>query len=73
MPDTLTGEQCAQARKLLGWDMRALRERSMVSLDAISRLERNEGRLQGRTLRDLRVAFEAAGIEFKNSTVRLLP
>ena len=60
MPDTLTGEQCAQARKLLGWDMRALRECSMVSLDAISRLERSEGRLQGRTLRDLRVAFEAA-------------
>ena len=53
--------------------MRALRERSMVSLDAISRLERNEGRLQGRTLRDLRVAFEAAGIVFQNHNVWLPP
>ena len=73
MPDTLTGEQCAQARNLLRWDMRALRELSSVSMDAISRLERGEGRLQARTLRDLRTTFEAAGIEFRNGTVRLLP
>jgi transcriptional regulator with XRE-family HTH domain len=56
--DVLTSAQCRQARKLLGWQMRDLRAKSQVSIDAISRLERGEGRLQSRTLRDLRVAFE---------------
>ena len=69
--DVLTSAQCRQARKLLGWQMRDLRAKSQVSIDAISRLERGEGRLESRTLRDLRVAVEVAGVDFRNGKVRL--
>jgi transcriptional regulator with XRE-family HTH domain len=69
--DTLTSDQCRKARKLLGWQMRELWSRSRISIDAISRLERGEGGHQARTLRDLRAAFEAAGVIFQKSRVSL--
>ena len=64
MPHDLIGVDCKAARKLLGWQMRDLWARSQVSIDSISRLERGEGHLQPRRLRDLRAAFEIAGITF---------
>jgi transcriptional regulator with XRE-family HTH domain len=69
--DGLTSDQCRQARTLLGWQMRDLRAKSLVSIDAISRLERGEGNLQPRTLRDLRAALETAGIVFDQDKIRL--
>jgi transcriptional regulator with XRE-family HTH domain len=71
MKDILTSAQCRQARKLLGWPMRDLRAKSKISVDTISRLERGVGPFYYRTLRDLRAAFEAAGINFEKSQVRL--
>jgi transcriptional regulator with XRE-family HTH domain len=67
----LTSAQCRQARTLLGWKMRDLRAKALVSIDAISRLERDEGDLRARTLRDLRAAFEAAGIRFEKGKASL--
>ena len=69
---TLTNHQCLEARKLLGWSLRNLSAQCMVSIDAISRLERNEGEHQPRTIRDIRAAFEAAGISFSNGSARLI-
>jgi transcriptional regulator with XRE-family HTH domain len=71
MKDILTSAQCRQARKLLGWSMRDLRTESKITVDTISRLERSAGPFYYRTLRDLRAAFEAAGINFEKGQVRL--
>jgi transcriptional regulator with XRE-family HTH domain len=70
MKDILTSAQCRQARKLLGWSMRDLRAKSEISVDTISRLERGSGPSYYRTRRDLRAAFEAAGINFEKGQVR---
>jgi transcriptional regulator with XRE-family HTH domain len=67
----LSSEECLQARVLLGWTLRDLREQSQVSIDAILQLERGEVGAQPGTLRDLRAAFEAAGITFTQTGVRL--
>ena len=72
MAHILTGPQCLKARKLLGWSMRDLRAHSKVSIDAISRLERGAAPLRARTLDDLRAAFEAAGIRFRNGRAALI-
>ena len=69
--DVLTSAQCRQARKLLGWSMRDLRAESTITVDSISRLERGAGPIRYRTLRDLRAAFETAGINFEKSHVHL--
>lgn len=66
-----TSAECLQTRKLLGWSIRDLRSHSLVSIDSISRHERGEGTAQPRTLRDLRLAFESAGIVFTGRVVRL--
>ena len=51
--------------------MHDLQAKSLVSKDSISRLERGQCDAQPRTLRDLRVAFEAAGIKFENGKASL--
>jgi len=38
--DVLTSAQCRRARKLLGWSIRDLWAKSMVSIGSISRVER---------------------------------
>jgi transcriptional regulator with XRE-family HTH domain len=51
------------ARTAMGWGVRDLARAAHVSPDTISRFERGEI-LRDRTLTAMRVAFEAAGIEF---------
>jgi DNA-binding XRE family transcriptional regulator len=55
--------QCKMARAALGWGVRKLAETAGVSTQTITRLERGE-QLRDRTTETLKVAFEAAGIEF---------
>jgi len=55
---------------LLGWSAREAAERSGLSLPTIQRLEKEAGvspTAQGRTLNDLKRAFEEAGVEFTGS------
>jgi transcriptional regulator with XRE-family HTH domain len=67
----LSYTECLQARALLSWTVRDLEKASQVSIDSISRLERSEGYDHPRILRDLRAAFEASGITFTETGLRL--
>ncbi len=62
----ITASQIRAARALLDWTARDLAVKSAVSLATIQRLERQTGipASHGRTLADLKRAFEEAGIEF---------
>lgn len=64
----LTSEQVRAARAMLRWEQRQLADASGVSLPTIKRLEGKPGPLaaQGRTILDIQLALEAAGIEFLN-------
>ena len=55
--------QCKMARVALGWGIRDLAKAAKVSPDTVSRLERGEI-LKERTIDALRLAFEAAGVQF---------
>ena len=55
--------QCRMARAALGWGTRDLARNANVSPDTVARFERGEN-LKSTTVATLRVAFEAAGIEF---------
>ncbi|WP_248310846.1 helix-turn-helix domain-containing protein [Bosea vaviloviae] len=55
--------QCKMARAALGIGVRELAEQAKVSPDTIARLERGE-ELRERTVDAIRVALEAAGVEF---------
>jgi predicted transcriptional regulator len=63
---SITSEQVRAARALLRWEQRDLAEVSGVSLPSVKRLETQPGTLaaQERTVKALRKALEAAGIEF---------
>ncbi len=56
------------ARALLAWSQETLAERSGVSIPTIKRLEAEDGALGGRaeTSEKIRIALQAAGIEFTN-------
>jgi len=58
--------QLKAARALVGWSQERLAEIAKVSIPTIKRLEAQEGLLGGRneTGRKIRLALEAAGIEF---------
>lgn len=62
----LTSAQIRAARALLDWQMKQLAEASGVSAATIQRIERQSGipSTHGRTLLDLKRAFEEAGVEF---------
>ncbi len=51
------------ARAALGWGIRDLASAAKVSPDTVARLERGDS-LYVRTVAAIRVAFEAAGVEF---------
>ena len=55
--------QCKMARVALGWGTRDLARNADVSPDTIARLERGE-QLRSSTVSAIRLALEAAGIEF---------
>lgn len=58
--------QIKAARALLSWSQEDLAKAAAVSIPTVKRLESGDGELGGRseTVRKLRTAFEAAGIEF---------
>ena len=62
----MTSEQVRAGRALLRWDQRELARMSRVPLQTIKRLETIPGPLAARegTIDALKVAFEAAGVEF---------
>lgn len=62
----LTSEQLRAARALLRWEQADLAAASSVSLPTVKRLEAKPGDLQAyaSTIKMLRQALEAAGIEF---------
>lgn len=51
------------ARVALGWGVRDLAKNAQVSTQTISRLERGD-QLKSNTVKEIRRAFELAGIEF---------
>jgi transcriptional regulator with XRE-family HTH domain len=55
--------QSKMARVALGWGTRDLARNADVSPDTVARLERGE-QLKSSTIDAIRLAFEAAGIEF---------
>jgi predicted transcriptional regulator len=61
-----TIRQVKAARALLGWSQSDLARHSGISEPTIARLESTEGELGGRgeTVRKIRAALEANGIEF---------
>ncbi|MEA2876072.1 MAG: hypothetical protein QOF14_1268 [Hyphomicrobiales bacterium] len=60
--------QCRAARALLDWTQKDLAEASKVGMKTIADYERGASTPYERTVRDLREAFKAAGIEFTNGT-----
>ena len=60
--------QVKAARALLGWSQDQLAEYSCVSVQTLKRLEALDGMLGGRdtTVQNIRLTFEASGIEFLN-------
>jgi transcriptional regulator with XRE-family HTH domain len=63
---TLSTDLCRAARGLLHWTQTDLKIASGVATKTIADYERGARTPYDRTLRDLREAFEAAGIEFTN-------
>ena len=57
--------QCRAARALIGWSQDDLARESGVTKKSIADFERGAvAKPQPRTMRDLRAAFEGAGLEF---------
>ena len=73
---TITSKQCRAARELLGWTQGDLQKKSKLGIETIGNFERGIGNQTGRTLDDIKRAFEGAGIEFiddqKGKGVKLL-
>lgn len=64
MTDSITSRQCRSARAWLGWTLDDLVQASAVSKATLVAFEQGKRLLQERTARDIRRAFEDAGIEF---------
>jgi transcriptional regulator with XRE-family HTH domain len=62
----LTSGQCRAARALLEWSQDHLAEMAEVSPTTIANFETNKSAPLRSTLKAIRQAFEAAGIEFTN-------
>ena len=59
----LTPVQCKMARAAVGWGVRDLATNASLSTNTVARFERGED-LKPSTLAAIRVALEAAGVEF---------
>jgi transcriptional regulator with XRE-family HTH domain len=64
----LTAAQCEAARGLLGWSQKKLSKEAFVALPKISAFESGLRSLYPQTLRDLKDALRAAGVEFVSAT-----
>jgi transcriptional regulator with XRE-family HTH domain len=78
MPEkpSIAPAQCRAARGLLDWSQTRLSKESGVGEKTIVDFEQGKRKPFARTIRDLREAFEAAGVEFTNGTapgLRLAP
>jgi len=62
----ITSNQCKAARDLLGWKQSDLSEKSSIGESTIADFERGAREPAVRTLRDIKGAFEDAGIKFIN-------
>ena len=63
---TISSAQCRAARGLLDWSQERLGEESGVAPKTIVDFEQGKRSPYPRTVRDLRAALEAAGVEFTN-------
>ncbi|SDG43249.1 Helix-turn-helix [Limimonas halophila] len=61
---TITPGQCRAARGFLDWSRDQLAKAANVGVATIADFERGKRQPYERTLRDIRAAFEAEGIEF---------
>ena len=61
----LTGRQCAEARKLLGWSRRELAEFALVAERTVDALEDGRSDPHPRAVENVRIALEAAGLDFR--------
>lgn len=59
----ITREQLKAARAILGWGVRELAPKAGMTANTLSRFE-NGGKARADTLRRIRAALEAEGIEF---------
>jgi predicted transcriptional regulator len=60
----ITPRQIRAARALLGWSQQQLADKAIVSLNAITRLERGDVDPRLSTVSSIQRALEKAGIEF---------
>ena len=62
----ISTRQIKAARALLGWSQSDLAKRSGISEPTVARLEAIDGELGGRkgTVKKIRMAIEAAGVDF---------
>ena len=58
--------QCKAARDLLGWKQSDLSKKSSIGESTIADFERGAREPAVRTIRDIKAAFEEAGIKFIN-------
>jgi transcriptional regulator with XRE-family HTH domain len=63
---TITGVQLKAARELIGLSQLALAVQFQLGLGAVIEFEAGEKSLSRQTLRHLKFALEAAGLEFTN-------
>jgi transcriptional regulator with XRE-family HTH domain len=61
---TISAEQCRAARGLLGWSQTDLSNVSETATKTIADFERGAREPYERTLNDIQVALEKAGVEF---------
>ena len=61
----LSGKQCAEARKLLGWSRRELAEAALVAERTVDALEDGRPDPHPRAVENVRIALEAAGLDFR--------
>jgi transcriptional regulator with XRE-family HTH domain len=61
---SISPELCRAARGLLGWSQQDLAARAQVARKTIADFELSQVTPHPRTLRDVVIAFEAAGVEF---------
>lgn len=67
----ITIAQCRAARGLLDWTQQDLAEASGLSKTAINNFEKGHSDIKTESLKAVRMAFEAGGLEFLDSGVRI--
>jgi predicted transcriptional regulator len=66
----ITARQIRAARALLGWSQQALADKAVVSLNAVTRLERDEVDPRFSTVMAVQKAITKAGVEFISADER---